>query len=356
MSALLEEAIIDATKIKESAMQTAEQEVLQRYAEEIRRNFDIRINEELDLGGGGGDSAPDEPAPTQIEEVEEEEIDSNFIDDLPRSDREDEPDGPKSEKKVEVTFDNLHEMVTDLENDDETEQLLSEPPVDDAEAEIVPEDKEDDELQKENIFESLVNDPEFEKLLEAVVEEQIAEAEEEGKPSPEETEIDLDFDKPNESGWPTANSQDIKSAEEFIELQKVADEAKKEVDSLKEQLINTKEKFNRLREAALEMKNKNAKLWYTNKVLLDSSLNGRQKQEIVRALNGTSSLQEAKTTYEAFLSAVGTSRSIRSAPNSLRETQGNSAFTVVRPHSINENAKPDSINEEFKRMRELAQI
>ena len=73
----------------------------------------------------------------------------------------------------------------------------------------------------------------------------------------------------------------------------------------------------------------NAKLLYTNRVLNSVSLNERQKDKIVEAVEKAGTVEEAKTIYETLQSAVGTSTISRlSKPKSLNEvvSKSSSAF------------------------------
>jgi hypothetical protein len=67
-----------------------------------------------------------------------------------------------------------------------------------------------------------------------------------------------------------------------------------------------------------EMSTSNAKLLYTNRILSSPSLNERQKENIVEAINKAGSVDEAKVIYETLQSTGGTSRR-RQMPKSLSE-------------------------------------
>ena len=71
----------------------------------------------------------------------------------------------------------------------------------------------------------------------------------------------------------------------------------------------------------------NAKLLYQNRILDSVSLNERQKDRIVEAIQNTNSVEEAKVIFETLQSTVGTANRHK-APESLNEvvTRSSSAF------------------------------
>ena len=92
--------------------------------------------------------------------------------------------------------------------------------------------------------------------------------------------------------------------------------------------------------AVSQLKNKldevnlsNAKLLYTNRVLSSASLNERQKNKIVEAVQLANSVEEASMLFETIQNAVGISNSNNgSRPQTLREA-------VQRPTSLLINSK-----------------
>jgi hypothetical protein len=79
----------------------------------------------------------------------------------------------------------------------------------------------------------------------------------------------------------------------------------------------------------------NAKLVYQNKALSSASLNERQKNQIVEAVQSANSVEEASMIFETIQNAVGTSIDHRSRPQTLREA-------VTRPTSLLINSKRDN--------------
>ena len=96
----------------------------------------------------------------------------------------------------------------------------------------------------------------------------------------------------------------------------------------------------------------NAKLLYTNRVLSDNSLNERQRIKIVETISKSGSPEEAKALYETLLSAVGTQVKPKKTPKSLRE-----AVSRDRSLQMPRRQKPSSPDAKaMDRMRMLAGI
>jgi hypothetical protein len=80
----------------------------------------------------------------------------------------------------------------------------------------------------------------------------------------------------------------------------------------------------------------NAKLVYQNKALGSSSLNERQKNKIVEAVQSANSVEEANMIFETIQNAVGVSNSTNGTrPQTLREA-------VQRPTSLLINSKKNN--------------
>ena len=125
---------------------------------------------------------------------------------------------------------------------------------------------------------------------------------------------------------------------ENTELKKLNADALEGLSALKDQV----EKLNVL----------NAKLLYTNKALVNISLNERQKNNIVESISKADSVLAAKTIYETVQNAVENNKQEREAPQSLRETLNKAATPFV----VKKNAN-NSVNDLMAaRMKALAGI
>jgi len=142
------------------------------------------------------------------------------------------------------------------------------------------------------------------------------------------------------------------------EMEKMADLVKentdlsnkvKELSAFNEEMVTV---LQSLKEHVEQMNISNAKLLYTNKALVNISLNERQKNQIVESISKAGSVLEAKTVYETLQSAVESVEKQDKAPKSLSEAL-NRAQTpfVVRKTPAN------SINDmQAQRMKLLAGI
>ncbi len=307
MSSMLEQAIVDATALREAALKNAEAAIIEKYAPEIKSAVDTLLEQpELDDELAGELEMPAADTP-EAEEV-----------DAPPAYAEEEKACPcpddKEEVELELSIDALSEMAkelepdsTDLEEREEHEEL----------AEDLPLQESDNSDNDEIVFD--------EADIAALVEELV-----------------VDIAHPQKSGWAGMPESEIRFAEE-LELARLAgDEARekqealeKAVKSLEESNTNLKKSNKTLKETVLKMKSafddmstSNAKLLYTNRILSSPSLNERQKESIVEAINKAGSVDEAKVIYETLQSTGGTSRR-RQMPKSLSEAITRSSSTVL---------------------------
>ena len=116
-------------------------------------------------------------------------------------------------------------------------------------------------------------------------------------------------------------------------------------EKLKNLLVRTQDKLN-------EINMQNAKLHYTNRTLSNVSLNERQKDKIVEAVQRAGTVEEAKTIFETLQSAVAGIDGLRKSPKSLNEAiNRNSSALFTRSR---EETHPDSDLRD--RMQRLAGI
>ena len=165
-----------------------------------------------------------------------------------------------------------------------------------------------------------------------------------------------------------AKAQDDKVREELEELraaleklqesnqtyEKYLHKAKKQIDFYKNKLEEANNVLEETKEVAYALHGKvqesnlaNAKLLYTNKVLLNNSLNERQKTQIVENLTMAKNVEETKTIYETLQSAVGsTVKTTKKQPESLSEVMRRSSTTML-PRK-REAAKNLSVSDRWK--------
>jgi hypothetical protein len=290
MSSMLDQAIIDASALKEAAMKNAEQEILEKYSQDIKEAVDALLEQD------------DEDAGLGIEDPAEDSI----IADVPLAAAEGEELCGCPDEDELVTID-----LVGLLNQAEEEGLPSE-----------------------------LSDRE--ELAEEIADEQELRGIETAEVDAEEEDEDLDLDeadlkelaeeltfqyeaKPTgySSGTPVA---DLEQEQLVQQVQKDIKDANKEKDDLKENLDKLNKQNQKFRKIILQLKDKldevsvsNARLLYTNRVLEDPSLNERQKSKLVETISKAQTIEKAKMIYEALQSAVDGRALKRENPESLNE-------------------------------------
>ena len=316
MSSMLEQAIIDATALREAALKNAEAAIIEKYAPEIKNAVDTLL-EQPELGDelGGALEAAALPAATAAE-VEAP---------LAGLDAEDRCPCPDTGEEIELTLEALQEMAAalvvedgakpdfpDVDDDGDTEEPISQA-AQDKESEIVEEGPEEEE--------EFVLD---EAAIAALVEELV---------------VDI---TPQKSGWAGTPEPIMQYNLELELAHRAATEVKednkaltKAIEELSESNTNLKKSNKTLKETVLKLKGafddmstSNAKLIYTNRILSSPSLNERQKENIVEAISKAGSVDEAKVIYETLQSTGGTARR-KQVPQSLSEAIKRSSSTVL---------------------------
>ena len=347
MSSMLEKAIVDATALREAALKNAEASIIEKYAPEIKNAVETLLEQEL----GAAMTMDDVQQETEASEDEGDEVDAPaaFLEGLGGN-----PDDGE-DVELELTLEALTEMAKELRTEEEDETL------EEGEDEVLEEDEET--LEEEDGMTSVKagadDNPEETKMdhLPQAVLKKIAKERTMKKESTESDDVILDLDEddiaklveelvvditPQKSGWAGTPESEMQYNIELELASRAATEAREENEALKkavEELSESKEHLektnNVLKEAVLKMKGafdemsvSNAKLLYTNRILSSPSLNERQKESIVEAINKAGSVDEAKVIFETLQSTGGTSRR-RQMPKSLSETIQRSSTTVL---------------------------
>ena len=282
MSSMLEQAIVDATALKDAAIKNAEAEIIEKYSTEIREAVDVMLNEapEEEL-----EYAAVEPVPTQ-----------SVGDDSEMS----------GAKVLDLNLDQLEELVrATLDEETDPEDMMEHEEIS-TELEAAMQSSEpnqepgnlDEEIDLENIFEDSSEIEISQEELKDIVEK-----------------LTLDF-HPEKTGYIEKPQFETRQAELEAEALAAHDDSDdEEMDKLKEALgvsekenENLKEKLKEMTDSIQEMKSfairvketlsevnlQNARLLYTNKTLDSDSLNGRQKEKIVEAISNSKTVEEAK--------------------------------------------------------------
>lgn len=346
MSAMLEQAIIDATALKEAAVKNAESLIIEKYSTEIKETIDNLLEQEeidpmADLGVTGEVAALSEPAKSVIDKL---------------------PLGATTEDTSSVISIDLHELEKELEEGEEPapeemrdrEEIATdiaaglEEPVVAPELEAAPADEIalDEEIEiDENALRELLEDvtvnftPQKSGWLETPTSE-IAAAVDAAEAAEAHLDEDEDEDDVNESD------------EESAKLREALEGLQNQIKLLQEENEHYKQTILQLKDNVNEVNIQNARMLYTNQALGSNSLNGRQKNKIVEAISGASTVEEAKVIFETLQSAVGSTMIKRSsAPNSLSEAVIRRSSTRVSHSNQDQRLKNDP---HLDRMKKLA--
>ena len=368
MSSMLEQAIVDATALREAALKNAEQAIIEKYAPQIKDAVESLL-EGNDTGIGVGSyvrhlesnqigrvHAIDEDGVQvegrdgkaflaemdQLEEAEmlhEEEMGgmgsmatsagvSAPIASAPQS-----AVDPNSQAELSMEFDfDPSDFQIDL---NQVKAAATDDPMSAGEEPESTEDLLGDLGADEDLLGDLEGDEEIslqemvDMVKEILSEDDEEEPEVEEEVIEEELVVDVGEDK---HGWNTTNEtartydQDKSLAQmEDVSWKEENEALVKRVAELQESLKETTNDAHKLLGVVEQLKSKldetivsNARLVYSNKTLSDASLNERQKSKIVEAIALANSAEEAKTLHETLTATVGSQSS--GGPQSLSES------------------------------------
>jgi len=355
MSSLLKEAIIDAKALREAALKNAENAVINKYSNEVRKTLNTLLEQEpdslADLGLGDDEPKMDTDD-TKTTSVSSDQSFNDDIDEVPYaaenglsslegSKNLDSSLGDADLSSITLDLGALQEHVARLnESKEEIVEVIEE----DEEETIVMKEEEEDEVEVEE--EPVEESVDLDSLTDAIVEKLT---------------VDMGADL---AGWAGRSSDDMKyqmekemahrrttEVEEELEvLKKAQEELVFENKSLTTQISKYKNAIGELKESINDINLSNARLLYTNRVLRNTSLNERQKEQIVEAISKSDSVNEARTIFNTLQSTVQSAP--KRGPQSLSEA-------INRPSSLiratrKESKEPNDVFAE--RMKKLAGI
>jgi len=414
MSSMLEQAIVDATALREAALKNAEQSIIEKYAPQIKEAVAVMLENE----------APSSRRMYQgrtVEVIHEADADGNVT----VSEASGKPFMVKESDLSEASDEDiLQEQELEAAMDTGTPpQEIEAPPAWDSrygETESVAlsalldnvDENGDIEIDLDAIELSLAQQEEAEMTAEQPLEEPSAAPEEAGMEAPEEggaedldallgalqegedhelqeilsilseynldlldedIEVDMDEDK---KGWVTTDEANLgyekdkalakeahteEEEDEEEEDDERLQEALKEIDQFQQTFIILKQQNEKLEHVVQKLSSKleetllsNAKLLYQNRTLNDVSLNERQKLKIVEAIANAESPKEAKSLHETLKATVGSQ--FKKGPQSLSESvnrRSNLSSMLPQRQNINERQTDDPF---VKKMQKLAGI
>ena len=354
MSSLLEEAIVDARALKEAALKNAENVVLEKYSGEIKKALDTLLEQD-ELG-----LAAEEEVDDTLDE---------FVEEVPYAFQNKELGEVDADEIVEIDFDALKMRLDDEDEMVEEEDLNDALGMADemAGGEMAPElevSAEEDTaelgaapvepLQEEEEEEDL---PLSEEFLNELVEELVVDMVARPQGWSSVNSADNSVEQANNDAMAAAQAAHLEEQDEEEEEEETAPDVVSDAALYESKITELIESNKELRALIVEAKDQltklnleNAKLVYQNKALNSTSLNERQKTQVVEAVQSVNSVEEARMIFETIQNAVGSTPDQRMRPQTLREA-------VQRPTSLLINSKRDNkatIDPNMGRMLRLA--
>ena len=415
MSSMLEQAIIDAEQLKETAQRTAEEAVIEKYQSEIKEAVNAILEQEetldeeevaLEVSDEGDLSIVEElPSAQLAEEDDIVEINLDKLEELMAQEMEEGQLDPSdlsdrhqvAEELATITEEDLDE---EIELDEDINDLLEEDDLEEVvvmgkkgKVEMTPEEakkegylEEEIEIDEANLAdiiaellgEELGPDVEGEEdtLEEVEIVEEVEDLEEEKKPDFPDVDGDGDTkepiskaqkDKKEKEGGEDKKDKDYSKVPPQLRkhMQKESRLLQKENNTLlreqkkannKVQLLERKlEKYGtvveQLKQKLDESNLSNAKLLYQNRILNSISLNERQKDKIVEAISNATTVEEAKIIFETLQSAVGLKSKKTRRQESLDEVVTRSSSAFIPRKEVKPNT--DAFSDRMKRLAGL---
>jgi myosin heavy subunit len=362
MSSLLEQAIIDAKTLKETARKNAEAKILDKYSSKIKQSIEMLLEQDEPAAGGEEAGAAGLDAALGADlggEVEMSETAKSVVEKVPPAYL-----GENNMEEVEIDLDSLVEKVNEMKKELklDVEAESSQAPTEQLPTRIATDTLAEQE-KKPQRYKETENKPEepspkggaytdIQQQDEELEEESLEESFEVDEQLQEEITIDMKNVLPggiNGNQIETEKQMNIALAlmtqledlkehlaikdAEIEALEQHLAESKASEEATKVALTETKNKLNKSLTVTKQLKESfetfstkinevnliNARLLYANKVLRNASLNERQKDQIAEAISNASTVEEAKTVYETLQKTMQTVVEKRTAPQSLSE-------------------------------------
>jgi len=405
---MLEQAVIDAQALKEAAIKNAEQEVLDKYAGEIKEAVDVLLEQPMEepieepFGMEEMPVAPmgdEDPFDVGLEDEPDDIADKLSMKAVDGEDACACP-CPGEDEVIELDLDALMKSAGTMEDEEEDimfemtqselKDLLNEQQPSPVQSSVLAQDPEEDvmDVAPDEIANKLID-------MFGSDEEEISSGEEEISSGEEELyedeEIELDEEileqaieeilkvdlenvprgmigtthptKPEQVyAVEVASAADEDSTEK--ESNEVFDKAVKKITNLEEQVKSHKSEKNRLIKEHNELKSvarqvsdkltelniANAKLVYQNRILESHSLNERQKEKLVETISNANSTEEAKVIFETLQGSL-TSKE-KNSPQNLSEAVSKNNRLVLKSNRKESQASDSAVD----RMKKLAGI
>ena len=414
MSSMLEQAIIDAEQLKETAQRTAEEAVIEKYQSEIKEAVSAILEQEetleedevaLEVDTDGDMSIVEELPSVQLAEEDDiveinlDKLEEMMADEMAQGDLDPSDMLEREEVAEELATITEEDLDEEIELDEDINDLLQEDDLEEVvvmgkkgKVEMTPEEakkegylEEEIEINEEDIvavIAELLSEKEEEKedlgpdLQEEETLEEVEELEEEKKPDFPDVDGDGDTkepiskaqkDKKEKEGGEDKKDKDYSKVPPQLRkhMQKESRLLQKENKALlreqkkinnKVQLLENKvQKYGtvieQLKQKLDESNLSNAKLLYQNRILNSISLNERQKDKIVEAISNATTVEEAKIIFETLQSAVGLKSKKTRRQESLDEVVTRSSSAFIPRKEVKPNT--DAFSDRMKRLAGL---
>ncbi len=354
---LLKQAIVDAANLKEAALKNAEQLILEKYSNEVKTAIDSLLEQE-EAAPADAAAETETAEPTTFEE--ENTITPSYMEGeaIASKDGNFELETPDEGDTIDINIspEELAQFLRDAEQNDVGQYVDSS--LDDLQTDT------DDEVEVDLTALADLDDEEDmgidgEEEIEIPddlegLEKMVAEA------------LNVDYEPTPHGDVGGGKDMDYEAAIDMALAKAMSDEMQEENEEMQETLAELEEQVKHLEDenkkfksVTLQLKDKleesiitNAKLLYSNRVLISASLNERQKNKIVEALTNAQTVEEAKTIYETLQSTVnGNKRSPQTLSEAVNRQAGRSSTLPRRTperETLNEGA--------LTRMQKLAGI
>jgi len=398
MSTMLDQAMVDASALRDAALKKAEAAVLEnakpKIEERLRKLFEAEDGgeDELDALMGdemGGPAGPD-MGPGKVGDVA-----AGLS--MGIADGEKMCPCPEEEEEIEIDFGELERQMAADEQTDEMGQadlaqdLNLSAPGDELGASMEPEEDEDELNINEETLAALLEEEDIEEgcspnknmthaeythkgdldddepVEEAkMTPDMVAAASKDAhadylknkgatkptKPTTPNTSMGKEYELDPGDGEELELAREAKIQEKIMEtVRSVAGDLFKELAEKKSEVNDLKGLLRRASKQLKEVNLQNARLLYTSQILESVSLNERQKKNIVEAVSKAGSVEQAKVIYETLINSPGNSNK-KKKPQSLTEAVEKRSTPLFPRRNKPENVSDPARN----RMQELAGI
>jgi len=301
---MLEQAILDASQLREAALKSAESSVIEKYSSEVEKAMQSILEQD-----------EDEFAMGEEDEISEPEIDVPMAHDPSVSD----------EDIVVVDLDQIIAAADSEQDPEETdfeldrEEIADEVGLDlDMEPELDAPGNRDDEIELDesdlvDVFKEMLTidvSKEDQAMVAEYDEEEVAEQEEE------------------EGVYVATASTDGVDKKDLEGIEYKTDRLELKNESLNKENKKLRNLLSKVKNRLEEVNLSNARLLYANRVLQDSSLNEQQKNRIVEMVGKTRSVEEAEMLFETLQKTMA-GKSPKRAPQSLSEAVSTRSSVVL---------------------------